>query len=133
EFVYNREELFARLREPIQRRLDGFNTEDEARGIVQSMQEAVTQAFGVNVLAVGLGAALVAAFTTTALDVTGVLAATVFAIAGWLLIPARRRRLIRELEGRIETLGAELCALLSARFQEQLGRYEQQFVEVVQP
>jgi len=133
DFVYNREELFARLREPIERRLDGFNTEDEARGIVQSMQEAVTQAFGVNVLAVGLGAALVAAFTTTALDVTGVLAATMFAIAGWLLIPARRRRLIRELEARIEKLSTELCALLSARFQEQLGRYEQQFVEVVQP
>lgn len=133
EFVYNREELFTRLREPIQRRLDGFNTEDEARGIVQSMQEAVAQAFGVNVLAVGLGAALVAAFTTTALDVTGVLAATLFAVAGWLLIPARRRRLIRELEARIEKLGAELCALLSSRFQEQLGRYEQQFVEVVQP
>jgi hypothetical protein len=133
DFVYNREELFARLREPIERRLDGFNTEDEARGIVQSMQEAVTQAFGVNVLAVGLGAALVAAFTTTALDVTGVLAATMFAIAGWLLIPARRRRLIRELEARIEKLSTELCALLSSRFQEQLGRYEQQFVDVVQP
>lgn len=133
EFVYNREAIFARLREPIQRRLDGFNTEDEARGIVESMQQAVTQAFGVNVLAVGLGAALVAAFTTTALDVTGVLAATVFAIAGWLLIPARRRRLIRELEARIEKLSTELCALLSAKFREQLERYEQQFVEVVQP
>jgi small GTP-binding protein len=133
DFQYNREELFARLREPVERRLGGFNTEAEAGEIVESMQEAVAQAFGVNVLALGLGAALVAVFTTAALDVTGILAATVFAIAGWLLIPARRRRLIRELESRIEKLSVDLSALLSAKFQEQLGRYEQQFVEVVQP
>ncbi len=133
EFQYNREELFARLREPVERRLDDFNTADEAQQVVQSMHEAVAQAFGVNVLAVGLGAALVAVFTTAALDVTGVLTATLFAVAGWLLIPARRRRLIRELEEKIAKLGTDLSALLSAKFQEQLSRYEQQFLEVVQP
>ena len=133
EFQYNREELFAKLREPVERRLGAFNTEAEARQVVDSMQEAVAQAFGVNVLALGLGAALVAVFTTAALDVTGVLTATLFAVAGWLLIPARRRRLIRELEEKIAKLGTDLSALLSAKFQEQLMRYEQQFVEVVQP
>ena len=30
EFQYNREELFARLREPVERRLDEFDTEREA-------------------------------------------------------------------------------------------------------
>ncbi|MEP7347852.1 MAG: dynamin family protein [Gemmatimonadaceae bacterium] len=133
EFQYNREELFTKLREPVQHRLAAFNAEAEAREIVESMQDALTQAFGVNVLALGLGAALVAVFSTAALDVTGVLAATLFAIAGWFLIPARRRRLVRELEERIGKLSVDLSALVSAKFQEQLGRYEQQFVEVVQP
>jgi small GTP-binding protein len=133
EFQYNREELFARLREPVERRLGDFSTEAEARQVVESMQEAVAQAFGVNVLALGLGTALVAVFTTAALDVTGVLTATMFAVAGWLLIPARRRRLIRELEEKIARLSTDLSALLASRFQEQLARYEHQFVEVVQP
>lgn len=133
EFHYNREELFAKLREPVERRLGDFNTEDEARQVVESMQDAVAQAFGVNVLALGLGAALVAVFTTAALDITGVLTATLFAVAGWLLIPARRRRLIRELEEKIAKLSTDLSALLSAKFQEQLSRYEQQFLEIVQP
>jgi hypothetical protein len=97
------------------------------------MRVAVTQAFGVNVLAVGLGAVLVAVFTTAALDVTGVLTATLFAIAGWLIIPARRRALVRELEAKIAKLGADLSALLAARFQEQLARYEQQLLDVIQP
>jgi type II secretory pathway component PulJ len=97
------------------------------------MRDAMTQAFGVNVLALGLGAVLVAVFTTAALDVTGVLTATLFAIAGWFIIPTRRRQLIRELEAKIAKLSADLSALLAAKFEEQLTRYEQQLIEVIQP
>ncbi len=133
EFHYNREELFARLREPIERRLGEFDTDKEARQIVESVKEAVTTAFGVNVLAIGLGGILVAAFTTAALDVTGVLTATIFAIAGWLIIPARRRRLVNEFEAKIAKLNEDLAKLLRTKFEEQLGRYEQQIVEIVAP
>jgi hypothetical protein len=133
EFQYNREEMFSRLRQPVERRLGEFNTEAEAREIVDSMREAVTTAFGVNVLAVGLGAIMIAAFTTVALDVTGILTATVFAVAGWLVIPARRRMLVQELEEKIAKLSAELSTLLAAKFEEQLARYERQLLDVVQP
>ncbi len=133
EFQYNREELFARLREPVERRLGEFDTEREARQIVDSVKEAVTAALGVNVLALGLGGVLVAAFTTAALDVTGVLTATIFAIAGWLIIPARRRKLVAEFEAKIEKLNEDLGALLSTKFEEQLTRYERQLLEVVAP
>ncbi|MES2521429.1 MAG: dynamin family protein [Gemmatimonadota bacterium] len=133
EFQYNREELFSRMRQPVERRLDDFNAEAEAREVVDSMREAVTQAFGVNVFALGLGAVLVAVFTTAALDVTGVLTATLFAVAGWFIIPARRRQLIKELEGKIAKLGDDLSTLLSTKFQEQLARYETQLLEVIQP
>jgi small GTP-binding protein len=133
EFQYNREELFARLREPVERRLGEFDTDREARQIVDSVKEAVTAALGVNVLAIGLGGILVAAFTTAALDVTGVLTATVFAIAGWLLIPARRRQLVKDFETKIEKLNEDLATLLRAKFEDQLTRYERQLLEVVAP
>ena len=133
EFQYNREELFARLREPVERRLNQFDTEDEARGIVDSVKAAVAQTFGVNVLALGLGALFVTAFTTAALDVTGVLTATIFAIAGWLIIPAKRRTLISSFEQKIEKLNEDLALLLRNKFEEQLGRYETQLLEVIAP
>lgn len=133
EFQYNREELFLRLRQPVERRLEEFNAEVEARQVVDSVKEALTQAFGVNVLAVGLGAVLVTVFTTAALDVTGVLTATLFALAGWLIVPARRRRLIRELEEKLERLAQDLSALLSQKFQEQVARYETELLDVIQP
>jgi small GTP-binding protein len=133
EFQYNREELFARLREPIERRLGEFDTEKEARDITDSVKAAVAQAFGVNVLAIGLGALFLTAFTTAALDVTGILTATIFAIAGWLIIPARRRHLINEFETKISKLNEDLAALIRAKFEEQLERYETQLLEVIAP
>ena len=133
EFQYNREELFTRLREPVEKRLDEFDTEREAREIVTSVKEAVMTAFGVNILAIGLGGIIVAAVTTAVLDFTGVLTATLFAIAGWLIIPARRRHLIKEFEGKISRLNEDLAALLRAKFEEQLARYENQLLEVVAP
>jgi len=133
EFLYNREELFARIRVPVERRLEDFHPDQEAQRIVDSVREAMTAALGVNVFALGLGAVLVTAFTTAALDVTGVLAATLFAVAGWLIIPARRRKLMQQFEARIAKLSADLTALLAASFAEQLARYEQQLLEVVQP
>ena len=90
-------------------------------------------AFGVNILAIGLGGIIVAAVTTAVLDFTGVLTATLFAIAGWLIIPARRRHLIKEFEGKISRLNEDLAALLRAKFEEQLARYENQLLEVVAP
>ncbi len=133
EFKYNREELFSRLREPVERRLDEFDTEREAREIVTSVKEAVMSAFGVNVLAIGLGGIFIAAFTTAALDFTGVLTATIFAIAGWMIIPARRRHLVKEFEGKISKLNEDLAALLRTKFEEQLSRYENELLEVVAP
>jgi hypothetical protein len=133
DFKYNREELFTRLREPVERRLDEFDTEREAREIVASVKEAVMSAFGVNVLAIGLGGIFIAAVTTAALDVTGVLTATLFAIAGWMIIPARRRHLVKEFEAKISKLNEDLAALLRTKFEEQLTRYERQLLEIVAP
>ena len=133
EFNYNREELFARLRAPVENRLGQFDTEREAREIVAAVKDSLAQTFGVNVLAVGLGAVLVAIFTTAALDVTGVVTATVLAVAGWLILPARRRKLIQQLHETIARLNVDLASLLSSNFEEQLKQYERQMLEVIEP
>ena len=132
-FHYNRDELFARLRQPVEQRLGQFDVDAEARQIVTAVKESVTQTFGVEALAVGLGSVLVAIFTTAALALSGVLAATLLGLAGFLILPARRRKLIRDLEHAIAKLSADLGELLSTNFREQLARYERQMLEVLEP
>ena len=133
DFHYNREELFARLRAPVENRLGQFDAEREASDIVAAVKESLAQTFGVNVLAVGLGAVLVAIFTTAALDLSGIVTATLLAVAGWLILPARRRKLARQLEETIARLNADLAGLLSSNFEEQLTQYERQMLEVIEP
>jgi small GTP-binding protein len=133
EFNYNREELFARLRAPVENRLGQFDVDREAREIVAAVKESLAQTFGVNVLAVGLGAVLVTIFTTAALDLSGVVTATVLALAGWLILPARRRKLMKQLHETIAKLNVDLAALLSTNFEEQLRLYERQMLEVIEP
>jgi small GTP-binding protein len=133
EFQYNREELFDRLRAPVETRLLQFDADREARRIVEAVNASIAQTFGVEVLALGLGAVLVAVFTTAVLDVSGVLSATLLAMAGWLILPARRKKLVRELEETIAKLNADLSTLLSHSFREQLDRYAQQLQEVIGP
>src|SRR5688572_8446276 len=133
EFNYNREELFARLRAPVENRLGQFDTDREAREIVAVVKDSLAQTFGVNVLAVGLGAVLVTIFTTAALDLTGIVTATVLAVAGWLILPARRRKLIQQLHETIARLNTDLAALLSTNFEQQLTQYERQMLEVIEP
>jgi small GTP-binding protein len=133
EFNYNREELFARLRSPVENRLGQFDAEREAQGIVAAVKESLAQTFGVNVIALGLGAVLVTIFTTAALDLSGIVTATLLALAGWLILPARRRKLAKQLQATIAKLNDDLSALLSKNFEEQLGQYERQMVEVIEP
>jgi hypothetical protein len=133
EFNYNREEMFARLRAPVENRLGQFDAEREAEDIVAAVKESLAQTFGVNVLAVGLGAVLVAIFTTAALDLSGILTATLLAVAGWLILPARRKKLMRQLEDTIARLNDDLANLLTTNFEEQLRVYERQMLEVIEP
>ena len=125
EYVYNREEMFSKLAQPVRRRLAVLDPRQEAESIVAAVNAAIAKTFGVQALVIGLGAVLTAGFTSLGLDVTGTAGATLLAATGLYILPQRRARLKRELAGRVETLRAELGQTLEVRFQEQLRDYVQ--------
>ena len=108
-------------------------TKNAIQELVAAVKESLAQTFGVNVIAVGLGALLVTIFTTAALDLSGVVTATLLAVAGWLILPARRRKLGRQLQQTIARLNNDLATLLSRNFEEQLAQYERHMLEVIEP
>ncbi len=132
-FVYNREEIFTNLGQPVRTRLETFDARSEADSIVGAVNDALARTFGVQALVIGLGAVLTAAFTTLSLDVTGTIGLTLLAVAGLFILPHRRARLKRELAQKLETLREELAATLEQRFREQLHSYTKQLREVFGP
>lgn len=133
QYVYNREEIFTRLAQPVRRRLELFDAQREADEIVAAVNAAIAKTFGVQAVVIGLGAALTAAFTTLGLDVTGTVGVTLLVASGLYILPQRRARLKRELAAKVETLRAELAQTLEVRFQEQLRDYVEQLRDTFAP
>jgi hypothetical protein len=132
-FVYNREEIFTNLGQPVRSRLESFDARSEADAIVAAVNDALARTLGVQALVIGLGAVLTAAFTTLSIDVTGTIGLTLLALAGLFILPQRRNRLKRELSGKLDALREELASTLEARFREQLHGYTQQLRDVFVP
>ncbi len=132
-FVYNREEIFTNLGQPVRARLESFDARTEADSIVGAVNDALARTFGVQALVIGLGAVLTAAFTTLSIDVTGTIGITLLAIAGLFILPHRRGRLKRELSQKLETLRDELARTLEERFRDQLESYTKQLRDVFGP
>ncbi|MGQ0600293.1 MAG: dynamin family protein, partial [Anaerolineales bacterium] len=72
--------------------VDSYDREAEARNLASGVETAVLQTAGLEAAAVGLGALIVSLVTTTALDVTGILAASVLAVIGLFVIPYKRQQ-----------------------------------------
>lgn len=133
QFAYDRQALLnsvgARAQEVVQR----YNMAGEAERLSRDVQSAVLQAGIVQVGAVGLGAAVIAAATTALADFTGLLAATMVAALGLVILPARRRRAENQFHARTEDLRQRLLATLHEQFAAELDRSLTRIREAVEP
>ena len=105
-FLYDREEVLRDVLREARRTIDQYDMGEEARRLLENTRSALTVG-GATV--VGVGAVAVVLIATTAFDVTGgLLAAGALATLGLIVLPAQRRRAVREFSGRVETLRADL-------------------------
>jgi len=132
-FAYDRQALLnsvgARAQEVVQR----YNATGEAERLSREVQSAVFQAGLVQVGAVGLGAAVIAAATTALADFTGILAATMIAALGLVILPAKRRRAQEQFHARAADLQTRLMATLREQFAHELDRSLARIGETVAP
>ncbi len=133
QFAYDRQALLnsvgARAQEIVRR----YNAAGEAERLSRDVQTAVVQAGLVQVGAVGLGAIVVAAATTALADFTGLLAATVVAALGIVILPARRRRAEAQFHERTNELRTQIVATLREQFDSELDRSLERIREAVAP
>jgi small GTP-binding protein len=121
-FEANRNELIESVGLVAQEALQTYDPEGEAYRIAQSLKNAVANTAAIEVGAVGLGTLIVVIASTTALDVTGVLAATAMAVLGLFVIPSRRRRLKDELRRRIADVRETLMGALTTQYESEVSR-----------
>jgi len=97
--------------------VDTYDKTREAAAIADQARVAVATAAAAGGAAVGLGTLVTVAASTVAVDVTGILLASLLAAVGFLVIPARRRRAKHELQEKLSALRARLADALRGEFE----------------
>ena len=115
-FEYNRSHLLETVVASVQMTLEQHDQRAEAVRIAGSVQGAVANAALLEVGAVGPGAIVSLLATSTAVDVTGILAAGLLAAVGFFVLPRSRRQAKRELSDRIGELRKQLSGALTTQF-----------------
>jgi small GTP-binding protein len=107
-FVYEREEVHERIRREADARVRSLDHREECRRVVDGAISGLQQSVGLGASAVGLGYALATAFTSVALDVTGIAAAAVLFAASFFILPYKRQRAVEQFRVRTERMRSEL-------------------------
>ncbi len=110
-----------------------FSRRDEAQELAESVRFAVALAASIEVGAVGLGTILTIALTTTAADITGVLAAGALAALGLFVLPSKRRQAKTDLKNKIADMRCQIMAGMTAQFERELEHSIHRIREAIAP
>ena len=122
EFAYNREEVYSRMRVNAEQRLAAYDVNVESRRIIDNAMRAVLHSFGLGAGALGLGYLLTTAVSSTAVDVTGLTAATMLLVTSFLILPYKRTKAKEEFRRRIEELREQLREALARESATEIDR-----------
>ena len=122
EFAYNREEVYARMRGNAEQRLAAYDVNVESRRIIDHAMRAVLHSFGLGAGALGLGYLITSAVSSTAVDVTGLTAATMLLVTSFLILPYKRSKAKDEFRRRIEELRVQLKEALDRESNTEIDR-----------
>jgi small GTP-binding protein len=113
DFAYNREEVYNRIKGEAERRIGTYDVPMESRKLIDSAMQGVFQSFGLGAGALGLGYVVTSAFSSVAIDVTGLTAATMLLVTSFFILPYKRGKAKTEFRQRIEELRLQLQEALS--------------------
>ena len=114
----DRQQLVDRFGNESRKAVEDYDRGKEASQMADSVARAVAGTALAEVGAVGLGTAVTIIATSTAVDVTGLLAAGTLATLGLFAIPHRRRKAKLELRQKIGLIRERLMGAMRTRFQQ---------------
>jgi small GTP-binding protein len=133
QFRYDRRSLLESVASRTQDEIDRYDARAEAHALSQSVRNAVATVAVAEAGAVGLGAIVVAAASTVAFDVTGILAASVVAGIGLFVLPRKRKTARDEFRQRAGELEDRLVEAMSDQFELELARSTGRIRDAIAP
>jgi small GTP-binding protein len=133
QFRYDRRSMLESVSKRAQEEVDRYDADEHGRELSMSVRNAVAAVGIVEAGAVGLGALVVAAASTAAVDITGILAASALAGIGLVVLPAKRRQARAGFHKRSRELEARLMQVMREQFAHELQRSVARIVDAIAP
>ncbi|HEV2107839.1 MAG TPA: dynamin family protein [Thermomicrobiales bacterium] len=133
QFRYDRRALLESVSKRAKEEVERYDARREAQELSVSVRNAVATVAVAEAGAVGLGALVVAAASTVAVDITGLLAASVIAGIGLFVLPRRRRTAREEFHRRASELETRLLDVMREQFEHELARSVTRIREAIAP
>ena len=111
-----RRELIDTVGQTVQTIVETYDHQKEASELASSVELAVAQTAVLEAGAVGLGAIVTFAVLSSAVDITGTLAAGTMAILGFFVIPFKRKQAKENFKEKMTTLRTKLLDALTTQF-----------------
>jgi hypothetical protein len=132
-FENDRARLLETVKREAQRAVETYDKDAEGRRLAENVRDAVASTAIIQVGALGLGAIVTFLATSSAVDVTGIMAAGAISVLGLLVLPARRRQATTELRVKVHRMREQLMGALTAQFDREVERSAQKVQEAVGP
>ena len=132
-FDQDRKRLLETVGTASRRAIDGYHRDLESSRLADSVRAAVAGTALLEVGAVGLDTLVSLIATTTAADVTGILAAGAISVIGLLVLPAKKRRAKAELTRKVAEVREQLVGSLRQQFQSEMSGSVARIREAIAP
>lgn len=129
----DRRDLIDSVGKTVRNIVESYDREKEARELAYNVEGAVAQMALLEAGAVGLGAVVTFAVLSSALDITGTLAAGTLAVVGFFVIPFKRKRAKENFKEKMTTLRSTLNDALIHQFNDESERALTRMREGVAP
>ena len=132
-FESDRARLLETVKREAQRAVESYDKDAEGRRLAEDVRDAVASTAIIQVGALGLGAIVTFLATSSAVDVTGIMAAGAISVLGLLVLPAKRRQATGELRAKVRRMREQLMGALTGQFDREVERSAQKVQEAVGP
>jgi small GTP-binding protein len=132
-FMYDRSRLLDAIRHEADQVVKTYDKHLKSERIAMDAQNAVATLLAFEIGAVGLGTLITALAGTVALDVTGIVAASLVALVGLFIVPGSRRKAKKNLHERIASLRTDLMEALRKEFEKEMKRSIDRIEETIAP
>jgi beta-phosphoglucomutase-like phosphatase (HAD superfamily) len=132
-FSYDRTRLIDTVRSELEAKRKQIDPATLGGNLVDSARGAVAGVLGVQIGSLAIGAAVVSAFSSLIVDITGIVTAIAIMATAFVILPKKRKDAMKEFGMKVDTLIEELISSVGSQLERDLDTIKMQILDSLIP